>query len=223
MPLKLKLINLAERKFRKASFGFFTQPPICQAFLAAMIPKGLDIDVEIIDACHLKGLDVHETQKRIRKELGDPDFKIQQRARGRLQYLGAEAFDALVQAERHLPEPDRHYWRAGRMDLQAGRWTRSLGNMRQPVALYFAPDLGCPGFAAGVRIHGAVFIDSPCDQPGGAPMDLDIYGVLVVNGNLYSGNANLRINHIQVAAARETKLRFPVLRTVSVPGSWKDF
>ena len=46
---KLKLINLREENYTEGVFGQITQPPMCQTFLAAMIPKGLDIDVEILD------------------------------------------------------------------------------------------------------------------------------------------------------------------------------
>ena len=48
-PLRLSLINVKEENHRKGLFGRITQPPICHAFLAAMIPDDLDIDVEIID------------------------------------------------------------------------------------------------------------------------------------------------------------------------------
>jgi HEAT repeat protein len=50
----------------------------------------------------LQGVDSKEDLQRVIsqniKELGDPEWKIQQRALSRLEYLGAEAFDALVQA-----------------------------------------------------------------------------------------------------------------------------
>ncbi|MFC1722610.1 B12-binding domain-containing radical SAM protein [Nanoarchaeota archaeon] len=47
--MRLKLINLKEDNSKKGLFGAITQPPLCHAFLAAMIPEDLDIDVEIID------------------------------------------------------------------------------------------------------------------------------------------------------------------------------
>jgi len=49
MTFRLKLLNLKEENFEKGIFGPIAQPPLCHAFLAAMIPKDLDVDVQIID------------------------------------------------------------------------------------------------------------------------------------------------------------------------------
>ena len=49
MTFRLKLLNLKEENFEKGIFGLIAQPPLCHAFLAAMIPKDLDVDVQIID------------------------------------------------------------------------------------------------------------------------------------------------------------------------------
>lgn len=46
---KLKLINVREENYKKGLFGRITQPPLCLASLAAMIPEELPIEVEIID------------------------------------------------------------------------------------------------------------------------------------------------------------------------------
>jgi hypothetical protein len=33
----------------------------------------------------------------------------------------------------------------------------------------------------------------------------------------------MQLNNIQVADNRQTRLDFPILRSVQVPGTWKDF
>ena len=57
-----------------------------------------------------------------------------------------------------------------------------------------------------------------------AALGLDeVFGTLVINGNLNTGNSKIRLNHIQLADRQQTRLQFPVLRSVPVPGTWKDF
>ncbi|MGD8616187.1 MAG: PilX N-terminal domain-containing pilus assembly protein [Gammaproteobacteria bacterium] len=133
-----------------------------------------------------------------------------------------EAFTAMAAAQEHFPEPDRIYRTARAEDLVAGRWLRSLGTPQRPVALYFPSDLGCPEFAPGVRLYGVVFIEAGCTRPV-STHSFELYGSLVVNGNLSVGGSELRLSHVQVADARQKRLRFPVLRSVAVPGSWSDF
>jgi hypothetical protein len=107
-------------------------------------------------------------------------------------------------------------------DLVNGRWTQSLGRPDRPVVLYFPPQVGCPEFSPGVRIYGIVFIDSSCKSPI-ARMRLDIFGSLIINGDFNAGSAGLQLNHIQAADKRRTLLDFPVLRSLKIPGSWRDF
>jgi hypothetical protein len=45
----------------------------------------------------------------------------------------------------------------------------------------------------------------------------------MINGNFNATGALLRLNHIQVTDPRQTRLQFPILRSVAVPGSWRDF
>ena len=51
----------------------------------------------------------------------------------------------------------------------------------------------------------------------------EVFGSLMINGNLNTGLSRIRLNHIQLADANQTRLQFPVLRSVPVPGTWKDF
>ena len=137
--------------------------------------------------------------------------------------LDREAYMERVAQQQNLPEEERRYWMATPADLDSqGRWSRSLGNPDQHRLLYFTPETGCPGFAAGVRIYGVVFIDTPCLDPL-ALASLDITGTLIVNGNVNPGPGQLRLANIQLEDPEQTALRFPPLRLVRVPGSWRDF
>lgn len=137
--------------------------------------------------------------------------------------LDREAYMELVAQQQNLPEEERRYWIATPADLDSqGRWSRSLGNTDQHRLLYFPQETGCPGFAAGVRIYGVVFIDSPCLDPL-TLASLDITGTLVVNGDINPGPGQLRLANIQLEDPEQTALQFPALRLVRVPGSWRDF
>jgi hypothetical protein len=133
-----------------------------------------------------------------------------------------DTFFAMAEAQATLPAQERTYRVAEDGDLIAGRWAQSTGTPEHPVALYFPAEAGCPRFAPGVRIYGVVFIDADCSEPV-ASQTFELHGSLMVDGNLNAAGALLRLNHIQVADARATRLRFPVLRSVAVPGSWSDF
>jgi len=133
-----------------------------------------------------------------------------------------EEFIALATEQSTRADSDRNYWLAQDSDLNSGRWHRSLGAADRPVALVFPAETGCPEFSAGVRLYGVVFIDTDCPEPIAA-YGFEVFGTLIINGNLNTGDSKLRLNHIQHADAQQTRLRFPVLRSVRVPGSWKDF
>jgi len=133
-----------------------------------------------------------------------------------------DTFTAMAEAQATLPAQERTYRIVQNGDLVAGRWAQSTGTPEHPVALYFPAEAGCPGFAPGVQIYGVVFIDADCNEPI-ASQTFELHGSLMINGNLNTSGALLRLNHIQVADARQTRLRFPVLRSIAVPGSWSDF
>ena len=63
---------------------------------------------------------------------------------------------------------------------------------------------------------------TPSPEPIADP-GFEVFGTLIVNGNLNTGETKLRLNHIQLADRQQTRLQFPVLRSVPVPGTWKDF
>ena len=136
--------------------------------------------------------------------------------------VSREEFESLATEQNRLADSDRNYWLAQDGDLNSGRWKRSLGSADRPVALYFSADIGCPEFSDGVRLYGVVFIDTDCPEPI-ADTGFEVFGTLVINGNLNTGDTKLRLNHIQLADAQQTRLQFPVLRSVPVPGTWKDF
>jgi hypothetical protein len=133
-----------------------------------------------------------------------------------------ETFTAMAAAQDDLPVHERSYRVVEPRDLRAGRWTRSVGSATRPVALYFPASTGCPEFAPGVRIYGLVFVDGDCTTSL-APRGFELYGSLMINGNCNAAGTRTELNHIQVADATQTGLRFPVLRSVPVPGSWRDF
>jgi len=134
--------------------------------------------------------------------------------------IDRDRFSALAVQQEALPENQRTYWIAAPDDLAAGRWLRSAGTPQRPVAIYFPAEIGCPRFGPGVQIHGLAFIDADCRI---SAQGLEIYGTLMINGNLDARGARLRLNHIQVADSDQEHLRFPVLRNIPVPGSWRDF
>ncbi|VAW80024.1 hypothetical protein MNBD_GAMMA15-755 [hydrothermal vent metagenome] len=134
-----------------------------------------------------------------------------------------EAYAELVDQEQTLPPGQRRYWVATPTDLDSqGLWSRSIGSADRHQFLYFPPETGCPGFAAGVRIYGVVFIDVACTNPL-TLASLDIYGTLIIKGNLNIGPGSLRLANIQLEDAEQTALWFPTLRHIRVPGTWRDF
>jgi len=137
--------------------------------------------------------------------------------------VNRDAYAELADQEQNLPASQRHYWLATPADLNSqGRWSRSLGTSDRHQILYFPPETGCPGFAAGVRIYGVVFIDAPCTAPL-TQTSLDIYGTLIVNGSVDTGPGVVRLANIQLEDSQQTALSFPTLRHIRVPGTWRDF
>ena len=134
--------------------------------------------------------------------------------------IDRDRFTALATQQATLPEQQRTYRVAAPEDLAAGRWLQSAGNPQQPVALYFPAETGCPEFGPGVQIHGLVFIDADCRV---STQNFELYGTLMINGALDTRGAKLQLNHVQVADKDRIRLRFPILRSVPVPGTWRDF
>jgi len=162
----------------------------------------------------MPGVDTHRgsiTKRALSADLWSTMFSI---TRG--------AFAAMAQEQIDLPVHERTYRVAQGDDLTAGRWGQSIGTPRHPVVLYFPAEAGCPGFGPGVQICGVVFIDADCNNPI-ASQTFELHGSLMINGNLNAADTPLRLNHIQVVDDRQTRLRFPILRNIAVPGSWSDF
>ena len=159
-------------------------------------------------------IDLHQgsiTTQRLRRPLWSTVFTV-----------SIEEFSTMAETEQQLPYTKRRYSIVRSADFVNGRWSRSMGNPTHPVVVYFPPEVECPEFSPGVRIYGIVFIDSNCRDPI-ASVRFEIFGSLVINGDLNASGAELNFNHIQVADDRLTLLNFPVLRSVKVPGSWRDF
>ena len=136
--------------------------------------------------------------------------------------VSPEDFEYLARSDLTLPVDQRRYWQAGPADLATGWWTRSLGNPDKPVVLVFPRETGCPRFAGGVRIVGFVYIDATCPDPL-TETALEITGTLVINGDANPGSGRIHLNHIQTVDDRQTRLSLPVLRSVKIPGTWKDY
>jgi hypothetical protein len=136
--------------------------------------------------------------------------------------IDRETFAAMASDQAELPDHERTYWQAQAANLIAGRWLQSAGTPEQPAVVYFPAETGCPEFAPGVRIYGVVFIDADCPHPV-STHSFELYGSLMINGDLNTGGTRLRLYHIQVSGAGESRLQFPALRSVEVPGSWSDF
>lgn len=133
-----------------------------------------------------------------------------------------ERFKSLSDQHRRLPQNQRRYWQVEKSDMLSGRWTRSLGTAQAPVAIYFPAAVGCPRFSPGLRLYGIVFIDGACRRPL-ASRNTSVYGSLVANGPIDITGSELQVRHISVESAQFRYLRFPVLRSIAVPGTWADF
>jgi hypothetical protein len=133
-----------------------------------------------------------------------------------------DAYERLAASELVLPASQRRHWQARSEPGTRLVWNQSLGSAEAPVVLHIPDAAGCPQFAAGVRIFGFVFIDASCVEPL-ADHRLDIIGTLVVDGNINTGHALIRLQHIGNVDSRQTRLSLPILRTVRVPGDWRDF
>ncbi len=131
-------------------------------------------------------------------------------------------FVLLAEQDQSLPEQNRRYWVAQASGPGANIWNRNLGSADNPVVLYFPAATGCPVFSPGTTIYGIVYIDNNCPDPV-AGYSVSIIGSLMVNGNLNITDSSIQLNNIQVADKQQTRLDFPVLRSVQVPGSWRDF
>lgn len=171
--------------------------------------------MERANACPFPGtIDIHNGS--IRRKISNRDLWYS------VFSVSREQFTDLAAVDRSNPVATRRYWLVDAADMPASKWTASIGSAKKPVVLYFPARNACPEFGAGVQIHGLVFIDTDCPLPIG-DTSLAIYGSLVVNGNLNVLPMDLQLNHIQQADKRLTNLEFPALRSVPVPGSWKDF
>ncbi len=136
--------------------------------------------------------------------------------------ISTEEFLLLAEEDASLLNRNRRYWVAQASGSGSNLWSRSLGSARDPVVLYFPAETGCPVFSPGTIIYGIVFIESGCSNPI-AGYNVSIIGSLVVNGNLNITDSSMQLNNIQVVDNRQTRLDFPILRSVPVPGTWKDF
>ena len=136
--------------------------------------------------------------------------------------VSTEEFALLSENENMLPDRSRRYWIAQESNTGANIWERNPGSASNPVVLYFPAESGCPAFAPGTTIYGIVFINTGCPNPI-ATDNISIIGSLIINGNLNIENSSMQLNHIQVIDNRQTRLDFPILRSVPVPGTWKDF
>ena len=136
--------------------------------------------------------------------------------------LDREAYAALAQQDRNLPPGQRQYWQVQPSDLEAGRWSRSIGTLNRPVLLYFPADAGCPVFADGVQIVGVVYIEAPCDTPL-AENRLEISGTFIIKGPAPLAGGDIQLANLQTLNPSHPWFSFPVLRNIRVPGSWRDF
>ncbi len=136
--------------------------------------------------------------------------------------VSTEEFVLLAEQDQFLPEQNRRYWVAQEPGPGANTWNRSLGSAGKPVVLYFPAETSCPVFSPGTTIYGVVFVDSSCPDPV-AGHNVSITGSLVVNGDLNITDSSMQLNNIQVMDSLQTRLDFPILRSVQVPGTWKDF
>lgn len=138
--------------------------------------------------------------------------------------ISRDAFRALAaqERERGLAPARRRYWWVEAGDLNAGRWTRSIGSARRPVALVFPASLGCPGLGDATLIHGLVYYDGDCGGAG-ARLQATIYGTLAIRGDLDPFPARLRLLPAAGPAGVSPGLRFPTLHAPRLPGTWRDF
>lgn len=97
----------------------------------------------------------------------------------------------------------------------------SWGSPEQPVAVIFAPEADCPKLNGSPVYYGVVFVDSPCTSGqgwGGA----EVYGTVVINGDLSKFSANTEIYDWGLAGGTTAELP-KADYTARVPGTWHDF
>jgi hypothetical protein len=98
---------------------------------------------------------------------------------------------------------------------------QSWGTPDKPVAVVFAPEADCPKLNGNPVFYGIVFVDSPCDDGEGWG-GTDIFGTLVINGDLSKFTANTVIHDWGLGGGTAPEL--PKADYIArLPGTWRDF
>jgi len=180
-------------------------------------PFGVDIatsqnSIESGSACiELGGLGLNGGSLEYNEFSGSAWDRMFSKTRVEIQALA----DAEVAAS--VPDAERQYiW-----VTDSGNFNDSWGSPSNPAILIFAPEAACPKMNGGAVIYGIVFIDSGCPGANGWG-GLEIYGSVVVNGDMNNLNANPEFyDWSEVDGGGD--LAFPPDSAPKIIGTWSDF
>ncbi|MFZ2170579.1 MAG: hypothetical protein WAW61_13200, partial [Methylococcaceae bacterium] len=104
-----------------------------------------------------------------------------------------------------------------------GNFNRSLGTANHPVILVFDEAAQCPAINGSPTIYGIIFVDYPCTANGWG--GTEIYGSVIVNGNISKLNSNTDIHDWSDPMTDSTiKLGDSFIDGIyKIPNTWKDF
>lgn len=101
-------------------------------------------------------------------------------------------------------------------------WSANLGDINNPVILYFDDTSECPSINGGAIIFGLVYYDTPpggCANPGTG--NAKVFGTMAFEGDLKKFNSNIEIT--QTAFGGGPGDPITVSYITPLPGAWRDF
>ena len=139
--------------------------------------------------------------------------------------ISKDEFQALATAEANavasgeLPSSGRsYYW-----ITDSSNWDTSLGSASHPVFLAFAASAGCPRINGNPTIYGIVYVDGGCPDGAQGWGGAEVYGGVVMEGDLAKYNANAALYDWSEAGGSDEELPNPPIGASRLPGSWKDW
>jgi hypothetical protein len=114
-----------------------------------------------------------------------------------------------------------YYW----VDDVGTQWPGHFGSAEHPVWIVFSATAHCPALPDGLLIHGIVYYETgmpgQCDATTWGQIEL--YGSLLVEGDLVNLGAGSRFLHYEHARPEGLAANLKPLRVARIPGTWRDF